>query len=188
MISNRQTNWLQREWALTVSGELHRRLEAPRTLGPLRAKNWLEGHQLGWAVSGYWKLRSHGEDYRTRIWLMVEIPWHWFFDPPQVRTEAPFIRRLEDWHVNSDGSLCHILADQWAFQFGEWLGQNTPISRLVDSAATWTLAATDSLITRHLHASTSGLVNWPRSWADWSHGDAGVRQFREELKRQKASA
>jgi len=173
---------------LTLAGELHGRLQSPRTLGPLRAWNGLKQDQLGWAVTGHWNLRTHGEDGRTRVWLAIEISGHWFSDPPRVRTNASFLRRVEDWHAYSDGGLCHILLEEWVSRFAEMEKLQFPLPVLVDHAATWTLAAADSLITRHLHAHTAGIIDWPHVWTDWSHGDEGVRQFREEEKRRKRSA
>lgn len=171
-----------REWSLSFTGELHRRLLPRRTLVEVIRRRV-------WRVSGEWPLHAHGERGDTVVRIKFGIADVWMSEPPRVTTDAGFIRCEADWHVNPDGSLCHILREEWSARIDR-LARDTEFDMnvIVDFASTWCLAAADSLITRHLIARRVGISEWPDEWADWAHGRNGVAEFEREYRRELRAA
>ena len=134
-----------------------------------------------WWTSGVLPLRAHGENGTTMSRVSVVVRPEWLEMPPTVTAHEPFIRREADWHAYVDGSLCYVLKDEWRDRLGKLMTKNAEdISLAMDYALTWMVAATDSLVTRHLLGARYGIVNWPPEWDAYAHGDEGVEEYRRE--------
>src|SRR5207247_580057 len=122
--------------------------------------------------SGVLPLKAHGEDGAASSSVTVLVRPDWLELPPVVASYSPFIRREVDWHAYPDGSLCYVLRDEWRDRLAKLMTNNSEdISRAIDYAATWLLAATDSLVTRHLLGARHGIEKWPKEWLAYAHGE-----------------
>lgn len=159
-------------YALNFAVALMQRLDEPRGFGR-------NGSSFPFFVSGRWALRSHQLQSEVSVPLEFGISCKWMSSPPLVRSSAAFIRREIDWHCSGSGLLCIGLPEEWKDEF-EFMLQQRMLApeELLDVAATWTLASTDSLISRHLLGARYGLKKWPREWAQWAHFEEGRRAYR----------
>ena len=174
--------FLSEQFAPTFTGELMMRLAAPQQFGERELT--VAGFKMrGWWVSGVLPLRAHEENGATSTGITVVVRPDWLERPPVVTPDAPFIRRAIDWHAYPDGSLCYVLRDEWYDRLARLMSNNSEdISRAIDYATTWLLAATDSLVTRHLLGARHGIKQWPSKWTAYSHGDEGVKEYRRECR------
>ena len=173
-------NFLSEQFAPTFTADLMRRLAGPQQMGE---RNWtVAGVKLrACCVSGLLPLRAHDENGATSSSISVVVKPDWLQQPPTVTSHAPFIRREVDWHAYPDGSLCYVLKDEWRDRLAKLMANNREdISHAIDYAATWLLAATDSLVTRHLLGVRHGIKQWPAEWLAYAHYDEGVEEYRRE--------
>lgn len=175
-----------REWSLSLAGELHRRLSPRRTF----VEAWrTSSRQRVWCVSGEWALHAHGERGETVVRMTFGVADNWMNEPPRATTDAGFIRHEADWHVNPDASLCHVLREEWEARIDHQTREAAfDMNVIVDFAASWCLAAADSLVTRHLIGRRVGMTKWPHEWDDWSHGQIGVAEFEREYRKERRAA
>ena len=149
---------------------------------PLRARAYRD------RAEGQLVLRTHGESGETSASVLLLIHPNWSNKPPRVYCGADFIRREVDWHVQThDGSLCHVLQHQWAWQIDQWWERFMDMGKVADLASNWCCQNTDSLITRHLHGHRFGLMLWPKAWRQWSHGNEGISEFENSIYIKKAA-
>lgn len=170
-------DFLSEQFAPTFAHELTSRLLSPQQLGERNLKS--RGlSQRGWWTFGQLPLRAHGENGATSTGITVLITADWVERAPTVITHASFVRREADWHAYSDGALCYVLTDEWRDRLSKLMtNNNEDILRAIDYAATWLLAATDSLVTRHLLGTRYGIDKWPVKWLAYAHGNDGVREY-----------
>lgn len=172
----------QQQWsALNLAALIMQRLEPPHGVGIIRAHR-PHCPVVGYKAHGQWALRAHGERGKVKVAIEFDVSFDWLARPPSVRVKAPFIRKEADWHVNANGTLCNILVDQWEDHFKEAKAGGSSIMELLDFAATWSLASSDSLISRHLIAARESLLKWPSDWEQWSHFQAGRDEYRRSKK------
>jgi hypothetical protein len=147
-------------------------------------KSWhgaLKARPTWFRAEGQLALRTHRECGETSAPVKILVHSEWMQVAPVVFCGADFIRQETDWHIQDDGSLCHVLAEQWRWQLGQWWEQGTDIGQVVDRAAIWCCQNVDSLITRHLHGHRIGLTKWPKQWEQWSHYQQGIDEFKGAL-------
>ena len=172
--------FLSDQFAPSFTGELMMRLSSPQQFG--EREGTVAGVKLRmWWVSGVLALRAHEENGATSTGVTIVVGPNWLDRPPVVTPHATFIRREVDWHAYPDGSLCYVLRDEWRDRLGKLMTKNQEdISLAIDYAATWLLAATDSLVTRHLIGARHGIKQWPPEWLAYAHGDEGVKEYQRE--------
>lgn len=172
-------NWLEtRHYALNLAMILMQRLDEPRGFGSQKGNS-------PYRVSGHWALRSHRIQRHITVPVEFVVDHAWLSHPPAARTSAAFIKREIDWHCSKDGWLCVGLPDEWRDELaGEALHPGTTPEELMDMAATWSLASTDSLISRHLIAARYGIKEWPDEWAQWAHFEEGREEYRRKRSKQ----
>src|SRR6185369_2642518 len=169
--------------APTFAGELMMRLSGTPQFG-VRELTIVNVKLRAWWVSGLLPLKAHEGNGATSSSITIVVEPDWLERPPTVTAHDSFIRREIDWHAYPDGSLCYVLKDEWRDRLGKFMTYNKEdISRAMDYAATWLLAATDSLVTRHLFGSRHGIKQWPPDWLAYAHGDEGVKEYRREQQR-----
>ncbi len=170
--------FLSEQFAPTFAGELMMRLSAPQQFGERELT--IAGVKLrAWWVSGILPLRAHEENCTTSSGVTVVVSSDWLERPPTVIAHESFIRRETDWHAYADGSLCYVLKDEWRDRLAKLMTNNKEdISCAIDYAATWLLAANDSLVTRHLLGARHGIKKWPAEWFAYAHGEEGVEEYR----------
>lgn len=126
---------------------------------------------------------SH-EDVRTRVsaTCSLEVSENWANFGPSLRCTAPWIRgqdvRDPDWHVNSDGSLCYVLGDQWRDAIN-YARQNIALSEVDSYAAFYAVNSAKWLLFRHLESYRMGITRWSDHWPAWPHHEAGRRAYRQ---------
>lgn len=174
-------------FALSFAAAVHRQLDPAAVIGVGTPRtSWqdtLKAHSTWFRVAGPLALRTHGEMGETSVLVKILIHPRWMEVAPVVFCGADFIRQDINWHVQSDGSLCHVLTQQWSWQLGQWWDQGYDIDLLMINAAIWCCQNVDSLITRHLHGHRIGLTKWPKQWGQWSHYQKGIDEFNCSLSR-----
>lgn len=169
-------NWLEsKNCALNLAVALMHRLQEPR--GFVCA-----GGQLPYRVHGFWELRAHELNQTAKVPLEFAVHTDWMRRPPRSYSSAKFVRREADWHCFSDGWFCIALPDEWRDTMAGEAASDKDPRRLMDIAATWTLASTDSLISRHLYAARYDITKWPEEWDQWAHAEAGKREYQNQLR------
>jgi hypothetical protein len=172
---------------MSLAAAIHKQLDPTAVIGmgtPYRSwHDALKARPIWYRAEGHLALRTHGELGETTAPVRILVHPEWVEIAPVVFCDANFIRREIDWHVQNDGSLCHVLAQQWRWQLGQWWEQGIEIGQLVDTAATWCCQNVDSLVTRHLHGHRIGLTKWPKLWRQWSHFQKGVDEFKNSISR-----
>ena len=174
-------------FALNFAAAIHKRLDLGAAIGmgtPFRS--WQEALRCritSYRVEGQLALRTHRESGKTSAPVRILILPEWMDVPPKAFCHADFIRQEVDWHVQSDGSLCHVLPHQWTWQLGQWWQQGMDMDALVNNAAIWCCQNLDSLITRHLYGSQMGWTKWPKQWSQWSHYQQGVDEFHQSVRK-----
>jgi len=178
-------DFLMRAFALTFTAGIHKLLDAPKAIGmgiPIRScLEALRSPTAVYRAEGQLPLRTHSESGETSAPVIILVHPNWMDRPPKAFSSADFIRHEVDWHVQADGSLCHVLPHQWSWQLDQWWQQGADMSQVADSAAGWCCRNLDSLITRHLHGHRFGLTKWPKLWGQWSHYQEGIDEFRNSL-------
>lgn len=167
-------------FAATFSGQLLLRLEQPHDSGQTKRKT-TSVEFVKWYASGYWRLKAHGEDGRMKVRIHVYVGEDWMRTPPSVKVFEEFMRNDVDWHRYGDGGLCYVLKEEWRDRLERIFERSKgDVAYTMDYAATWLLAATDSLVTRHLIGHRHKIEKWPDEWLAYSHYDAGVEEYRRE--------
>jgi hypothetical protein len=170
-------NWLEsKNCALNFAAMLMQRLQEPRGFDCTRG-------QPPYMVHGHWSLRAHELNQRATVPLQIAIRPDWMLRPPRSYSSADFVRREADWHCFSDGWFCIALPDEWRDTLAKEAKADGDPRRLLDIAATWTLASTDSLISRHLYAARYGITKWPDEWEQWGHAQAGIDEYRNQMRK-----
>jgi hypothetical protein len=100
---------------------------------------------------------------------------------PDVYCRDSWIKGDWDWHANSSGWICYELPDRW-FDLVSNVVKEQGEARGAQFAAEWCLHSTRWLLYRHYIASAQSIRKWPKDWPQWSHGDAGVREYRGDRK------
>lgn len=125
---------------------------------------------------------SHDEvNTRVSAECSFEVSEHWPIHGPILRCAAPWIRgrdvRDPDWHVNSDGSLCYVLDDQWrdAIRYAK---EEVPFDELWSYAAFYAINNARWLLFRHLESYRLGIKRWSDHWPAWPHHEQGRRAYR----------
>jgi len=184
--------FVTRAFALTFAARIHDWLREPKVIGmgtPYRTyHDVVSCHTSYYRTEGQLALCTHGESGETIVPVKVLIDQDWMMQPPKAFCSANFIRKEIDWHIQSDGSLCHVLVEQWNWEFNRWWEEGMEISQLMDRAASWSCQNIDSLITRHLHGHRLGLSVWPQKWSQWSHYQQGVIEFKKSLQKSRIAA
>lgn len=167
-------------FAQTFAGQFLTRLQSPHECGE-RKKMLLNFEYQEWYVNGNWQLKAHGENGKTSVRLFIHVGADWLSVPPVVKVYESFMREDIDWHRYKDGGLCYVLKEEWCDRLARIFERsNGDMAYTMDYAATWLLAATDSLVTRHLIGFRLNLDKWPEEWLAYSHFDAGVEEYRRE--------
>jgi len=112
-----------------------------------------------------------------------------YFNPlvfsPWVDCRASWIRRTVDWHYMNFGpkdprtQFCWVLDLEWREHFRKRLVAGEHSALLCEDAAHWMVEAMRLVLSRHWHGWELGIEEWPREWEDYSHGAAGVKEYRE---------
>lgn len=167
-------------FAATFSGQVLVRLQQPHESGRFKRKT-VNVESIEWYVSGYWLLKAHGEDGRVKVRIRVYVGEDWMLNPPAVKVHEEFMRKDIDWHRYSDGGLCYVLKEEWRDRLERIFERSKgDMAYTMDYAATWLLAATDSLVTRHLIGHRHNIGKWPDEWQAYSHYDVGAEEYRRE--------
>jgi hypothetical protein len=172
--------FLSKAFAPTFAAEFSMRLEPSNYSGE---RHWNRSgiKKRTWFACGLLPLKAHGETGTVKCHIGIFAGADWLEVPPIVQTESGFIKRDIDWHAYSDGRLCCILQQEWNDRLSKTLRKsNFDIAFVMDFAATWLLASTDSLITRHLIAARHGIDRWPPEWSAYGHGEIGVKEYERE--------
>ena len=170
-----------RTFRLTFAGAIYAQLRGPKSIRcqPLRQ----ELHQALTnptplvVVTGTLPLCQHGETGETEVGVTLTILSDWMRSSPIVATDATFLRAERDWHVPLKPYICHELDEEWRWKLDELWESGTDSNNIIALSSAWCIRNIDSLITRHLHGYRYGIAKWPKQWGQWSHGDAGVREF-----------
>ncbi|HOC54730.1 MAG TPA: hypothetical protein PLV05_01960 [Verrucomicrobiota bacterium] len=176
--------YLTRAFALTLTATIFERLTAPKAVGvgvPGLPLTQAPNAPVLYRAEGCLPLKTHREVGDTIVSVRILVPNEWTTIPPVAYSSAPFIRKEPDWHVQADGSLCHVLPDHWAWEMNQCWEQTLDIGYVIETAAAWCLLNVDSLVTRHLHGHRFGLTKWPKQWEQWGHGPRGVAEFQTSL-------
>lgn len=105
-------------------------------------------------------------------------------NPPKVFCDAPWIRREIDWHFvppgcgHKRGHFCWVLAPEWEDYFHTGPGAGCPLEMRTQDAAIWLVSAMALMLDRHRVGTELGLMDWPETWLDYSHGAKGLREYR----------
>lgn len=126
---------------------------------------------------------TQSDGIRLGVLCSFEVHEQWHVVQPRVWCYEPWFRRGNiDWHSYQDGSLCWELDDQWRVHLRQ-AAEELTATDLATHAAEYLLNSTRSLLQRHLTGHQLGLVEWPREWECWAHGNAGRKQFKATLQR-----
>ena len=124
----------------------------------------------------------HHETTSTKV--LVEVDGCPLARPPKVFCQAAWIRRELDWHFipagigHKRGHFCWVLAHEWLGYFHAGRGASSPLEMQVQDAAIWLASAMRLMLDRHLLSRQYNIKEWPDEWPQYSHGSAGVREFR----------
>src|SRR6266568_583627 len=172
--------FLGENFAATFAGECLMRLSPPHSIGK-RSSNIVGFDLSPWCVSGSLSLKAHGEDGKTESPVTIVVKPNWLEVPPEVFAHDKFIRREIDWHTDREGRLCYVLSAEWKDRLANLMtSSNEDIAYVTDYAVTWLLAASDSLITRHLLGSRHGIQKWPATRKGFAHFDEGIQEYLRE--------
>ena len=98
--------------------------------------------------------------------------------PPSINCSEPWIRRTPSWHYETQNfRFCWVLQQEWTQHFLDRKKAGDSIGTMCGDAANWLVNAMAIVLSRHWIGSETGLYDWPNEWEDYSHGDAGVREY-----------
>lgn len=98
--------------------------------------------------------------------------------PPSVDCRESWIRRSVSWHYETHRSrFCWVLEEEWRQHFQERIASGESSEILCQDAAVWLSEAIAIVLYRHWVGHKTGMFKWPDVWQDYSHGDAGVKEF-----------
>ena len=124
----------------------------------------------------------HHEGCDTRV--TMEMDANPLARPPKIFCDASWIRRELDWHFvppgcgHKRGHFCWVLPPEWSEYFQCGPGALCPQQMQTQDAAIWLVAAMRLMLDRHWLASKLGIVTWPATWLDYSHGYLGLREYK----------
>jgi len=104
---------------------------------------------------------------------------------PWVDCKESWTRRDVDWHFldlqrkHGFTAFCWVLDLEWQDHFNQRLENGESPSVLCEDAAHWLVEAMSLMLSRHWIGWEHGLDHWPREWEDYSHGEAGVEEYKE---------
>lgn len=181
-----------RAFALNLTAAIHKMMDDTAIIGTgtphTKWQDALRYPEACYRAEGIRALRTHQEDGQVSVPVRILVLPNWVERPPTAFCFADFIRHETDWHVQVDGSLCHVLPHEWAWQIDQWWQQGIEMEQIVDRASAWCWQNVDSLITRHLLGHRIGLTKWPKQWGQWSHYQQGIDEFyRSRAQIQKAA-
>ncbi len=137
-------------------------------------------------VTIHGELNLSHQNIRTKVTAYCRFTLHpdWRNSPPAMRCTEQWIRRpggriSANWHVNSDDSLCYVLADEWSDQVHQSESRHSTEAAIGTAAF---IAANNGrwLLYRHLVGYREKLHDWPDDWPQWPHAEAGVRAYHHQ--------
>lgn len=100
--------------------------------------------------------------------------------PPLVFCSEPWVKKGAEWH--NLGSLCWVIPNEWE-DVMNW--KDKPVTDIMTEGVAWFLNGVRSLLSRHYYAHLAGIETWPAEWIAWAHGEAGVREYKQERRNQR---
>src|SRR5208282_1723003 len=130
-----------------------------------------------WAcVSGFLNL-SHDEirtTKRAHCRFLLSPKWHTAL--PVVHCRESWMRNDWNWHAGFGGELCYILGDQWRDLVGTVAAQEGDFATAL-YASSLCLRNVRWLIYRHYIGNIARIIQWPKEWPAWPHGDAAHSEY-----------
>jgi hypothetical protein len=127
-------------------------------------------------ITGHCPLHFDGKILKKLAFCRIIYTEDWHVNMPIVFPEAPWIKKDPDWHMYDNGALCYELDVRWHETLSNiWHKDGASIA--AHTAAQWLTESAGLLLGRHYYASLTGIKKWPTEWADWKHGNEGVRQY-----------
>lgn len=181
-----------RAFRLTFAGCLYRMLREPKLIGTFSFDRdpgrVLRSPRIFLEVRGRMRLCEHSETGNVEVGVRFLVSADWLSSLPIAFCDAHFIRQEVDWHIPAPARLCYAQDGEWAWQMDELWKGDASSDALIEAGSAWCIRNVDSLVTRHLHGSRYGISRWPREWGQWSHGDAGIREFEVQVAGLKVSS
>ena len=95
------------------------------------------------------------------------------------------MRRVVDWHVFTDGSLCWVYPKLWTDVIRGLQEVMSP-GDVLATAAYWCVEHSSSLIAKHLEADRNSYTGpWPAEWDAWAHYAEGDAEYKKAKRRGK---
>lgn len=136
-----------------------------------------------WAVASGTLNLSHDEiTTRKTARCEIQLVPDWKSQLPVVRCREVWVRNDWNWHAGNGGVLCYVLDEQWRDFVGEVLDRDGAMAASL-FAACLCLRNVRWLLYRHYIASITKLVEWPKDWPAWPHGDIGHKDYLRETRR-----
>jgi hypothetical protein len=118
-------------------------------------------------------------DRNAHCRLMISPQWRTV--PPSAFCLEPWAKSHMDWHAGSGGWLCYVLDNEWRDHIAA-VEQNEGNKAAMIYAVQYCIRNLRWLLYRHFMASVIGISEWPKDWPQWSHAEAGRREY-EQTKR-----
>lgn len=142
----------------------------------------------GATVSGTLNLTHSDGSTTVAANCSIRVYPAWRKRAPVLRCSDKWVRGRErsetnpSWHVNSDGTLCYMLDDEWADVLAE-VEDLHGLSATLATAAGYAINSARWLLYRHLQGYRRKLVSWDPQWPQWPHYADGVWAYRREKSR-----
>lgn len=164
---------------LSLATRLNAELDGCHGIDLDRAANWA-------VVSGMLNL-SHDEIKTPKIARCeFRLAPDWQSQLPVVRCRESWVRNDWNWHAGNGGTLCYILDDQWRDLVSE-IANCEGIAAAGHFAACLCSRNVRWLLYRHYIASVTKMIEWPKDWPAWPHGEIARRDYLRETGRAEAS-
>jgi hypothetical protein len=145
----------------------------------------------GATVTGTLNLTHSDGSTTVAAHCSIRVSPAWRKKAPILRCSDKWIRGRErsepnpSWHVNSDGTLCYMLDNEWADVLAE-VEELHGVSAALATAAGYAINSVRWLLYRHLQGYRRKLVSWDPQWPQWPHYADGIWAYhREKLRNRK---
>lgn len=139
------------------------------------------------SIHGTLNLSHHETQTKATAKCSYFIPENWRTTPPHLRCREKWTRTSErggnpSWHINSDQTLCYVIAPQWADQIKE-VESTRGTENAITVAAFHAINNSRWLLYHHLLGYRRNFDKWPAEWPEWPHYMEGIKAYERDVRR-----